>query len=119
MNAKHQKLLDALNQQVPPGNPIADYLDKRAMQENAAGAIGGAGGGMVAGAGLLEMLEGNPLGLAMLLGGGAVGGHMAGQNFREGKDLSTGSDMWTNRFGNGDPNQGMPGTPSGPAYRRR
>lgn len=106
-------------QAVPPGNPVADYLgDRSALKSVEAAAMGGAGGA-TAGAGLGAMATGNiPLGLLMLLSGGASG-LGAGLAANQAGRYAEGSNMWANRFGNNDPNQGMPGTPSGPAWRRK
>lgn len=105
-------------QQVPPGNPIADYLDNRAFESGTMSAAGAAAGVPMLGLGLGEALEGNPAGLlAALLSSGVLYG--SASNAKDASRASKGADMWANKFGNGDPNQGMPGTPSGPAWRRK
>jgi hypothetical protein len=104
--------------QVPPGNPIAEHYQQSADDMGTAAGGMTAGAGVVGGLSLVELLEGNPAALIGLLGGG--GGLMAGAGMMHGKaqDAQGTADMWHNRFGSGDPNQGLPGTPSGPAWRK-
>jgi hypothetical protein len=105
-------------QQVPPGNPMTDYFDKRQMDAGTMGAAAGTVGVPLMGLSMGETLEGNPLGLlGVLMSAGLLQG--GARNASDAMRAGRGSDMWFNRFGNGDPNQGLPGTPSGPAYRRR
>lgn len=119
-NRDVRALLDELYAQdvVPPGNPIADYYQQRAdmLGTGEKAALGGAG--LLGGIGLSELLDGNPLALLLLAGAGGSLAIGAGQDSL-GKERQATADMWFNRFGNNDPNQGLPGSPSGPAYRRR
>jgi hypothetical protein len=113
-----QELMAEQEQQVPPGNPVADHYQKRADDLGTMAGTLMTGGGALAGLSLAEIVDGNPLALIPLLGAGVIGagggaGAQALGDMRQGT-----ADMWFNRFGNNDPQQGPPGTPSGPAYRR-
>lgn len=105
-------------QQVPPGNPIAEHYDAAAKEQRQRAGFSGSVGPLIAGYGGLEAMEGNPLALlAMLLGGGVAASapfDVAGAAKKQGT-----ADMWANRFGANDGQQGLPGTPSGPAVRRK
>lgn len=105
-------------QQVPPGNPIAEYYGREARDLDTAAKGMAVGSGVVGGMSLVELLEGNPLALLGLIGGAGGLAGAGGALHHMGQQRQGTADMWFNRFGSGDPNQGLPGSPSGPAYRR-
>lgn len=119
MNAlEYYAQLAAQQQQVPAGNPVADYYQGRADNLGTLAKTSAAGTGIVGGMGLSELFDMSPWALPLLLGAGGVAAY--GGNVVQDQQARQGTaDMWFNRFGSGDPNQGLPGTPSGPAYRRR
>jgi hypothetical protein len=106
-------------QQVPQGNPTAEYLQGRAVEEMGPwlGHKAAIAPWMALGTGLGA--SGNlPAAAATVLP--MLYHEYQSQQARQLQgEMGQGSDMWFNRFGSGDPNQGLPGTPSGPAYRRR
>lgn len=116
---KYAKIAQALEQQVPEGNPIADYLQGRAVDEfgNSLAHRAAIAPWMMAGtaAGAMGNLPASAATVAPML----YHEYQAQQARQRQGDMGRGSDMWFNEFGTGNPNQGMPGTPSGPAYRRR
>jgi hypothetical protein len=86
-------------QQVPPGNPIADYLDSRSFQQSLS-APGKAAVAVpfAAGSGA-SLLAGHPL-LAAFLGLGAANfGGQAAADYRNSQQNAAGADMWRERFG--------------------
>lgn len=102
---------------VPDGNPIAEYLDQRSAQYGQTASDDynrflWSGGLALGGAEVAPPLAAL-LGVLSLANGVKAAYNKGQQGF-----MQDGSDMWANRFGNGNPNQGMPGTPSGPAWRR-
>jgi len=113
-----QLLMRGQGQGMGPGNPISEYYQGHANSKK-----GGAEAlGTIAGLGLplsaLGWLTADPMeaaAMTALSGGAAYGGQTLANGAQEDRARSN---MWANRFGQGQPAQGMPGTPGGPAWRR-
>lgn len=119
MNALEYYAQLAQQQQVPHGNPIADYLQGRAVDEMGSwlGHKAALAPWMFMGAGLGA--SGNIPAAAATVLPMLYHEYQSQQARQRQSEMGQGSEMWFNRFGSGDPNQGLPGTPSGPGYRRR
>jgi hypothetical protein len=81
-------------QQVPPGNPIAEYLQGRASNHATEAAASG-----LYGAGALTLGAANPYFLPFALPAAGVMGMDALSHIRKQGEMSGGADMWRERFG--------------------
>lgn len=114
-------------EQVPPGNPIAEYLQQREAEHMASSdALDRSGGAKKAG-GLGLMLGGGALspfmpavGLPAIAAGGVtktlgwIDEWNASNERIAANEAARGSNMWENQFGPSDQRRGYPGTQSGP-----
>jgi hypothetical protein len=116
---KLQMMLQQGQQQVPQGNPMADHFSGRAVEYfgSSLGHRAAIAPWMMAGtaAGAMGNLPASAASIIPML----YHEYQAQQARQRQGEMGQGADMWFNRFGTGDPNQGLPGSPSGPAYRRR
>jgi hypothetical protein len=112
-----QLLMQGQGQGMGQGNSMPQYLEGRASDANSQGfydmlqAL--AAGAMTPGA--MAINPGLGAGMAGVAG---AKGYSALDNAARYYQNMGGADMWANRFGEGQPAQGLPGTPSGPAWRR-
>lgn len=127
MNALEYYAQLAQQQQIPPGNPIAEYLLQREAEHMAEAEANDAAGGAKQGLGLATMLSGAALspfspavGFPVIAGGaatklwGALDRYNAANNRIDAQDAAHGANMWEQQFGPADTNRGYPGTQSGP-----
>jgi hypothetical protein len=117
-----------LEQTVPPGNPIEEYLRQRESEflasadslDQSGGAKKLAGLGLMLGGGALSAFV-PALGLPAMAGGGVtktlgwIDEYQASNDRIAAIEAMQGANMWANQFGPNDQSKGMPGTQSGQA----
>lgn len=112
-----QLLMQGQGQGMGPGNDVPRYLDNRAdaYGEKTDKALQGAGAYGIGSLALGGLTTPGSLGMGALGVNELIKALLANGRMNRAEN---GADMWANRFGEGQPAQGMPGTPSGPAWRR-